>query len=81
MTAKFGVTDKLVLREIDSWNRYLLVYWRAMIPTGVTAAMVVPILRRAKDVVEMLLTDHAKGVEHLMFKRLNHPLYKRLEVR
>ncbi len=43
--------------------------------------MVVPVLRHAKDVVQVLLADHAKGIEHFMLERLNHPFDESLQVR
>ncbi len=48
MSAKVGVTDNLVLGQIDCWCDYLVAHWRTIIPTGVPSALVAPILRHVQ---------------------------------
>lgn len=42
--------------------------------------MVVPILRDTQNAIEVCFTDDAKGVEHLVFERLDHSLHEGLQI-
>ena len=41
-----------------------------------TTPMVVPVLRLAEDVVQVLLADHAERIQHLLLERLDYTLDK-----
>jgi hypothetical protein len=43
-----------------------------MISGGMATAMIIPILRCSKDVVEMMVADNAGRVQHFMLERLNN---------
>jgi len=51
-----------------------------MTSTCMATPMVLPILRNPQNVIQVLLADHAKSVEHLVLQCLNHPLDERLQV-
>ena len=80
MSAKFGVADDAFRLQIHRRRRFTVAHRRKMVSTCVTATMIIPVLPTSKDVVQVLLADHAKCTEHFMLERLNHPLYKSLEV-
>jgi len=80
MPTKFGVADDFVFGQIDSRRLSLIAHRRQVIAPGMTASEVIPILRNPQNVVQVLLADHAKSVEHLVLQCLNHPLDERLQV-
>src|SRR6056297_4201310 len=80
MTTKFGVADDFVFGQIDSRRLAFIAHRRQVIATGMTAPEVIPVLRHSKDVIQVLLADHAERIEHLVLQCLNHPLDERLQV-
>ena len=77
MPAEFGLADNFVIGQIHCWRFYLIADRRKMVPPRMTTPVVVPILRHAKDVVQVLLANYAARIEHLVFERLNHSLNER----
>ena len=81
MPAELAVTDDFHLLQIDH-RRIVTVPYRRQIPASrMATAVIVPVRRTAKDVIQVPLADHAKTVQHLVLERLNHPLDVRLQVR
>jgi|SRR6056297_582407 len=55
----------------NRWQLAVITYRWQVTTAGMATPMVVPILRTPQNVIQVLLADHAKGVQHLVFQRLN----------
>ena len=79
--AELAIANDPVLLQING-RRIVAVPNRRQVPSGrMATAMIVPVRRAAKDVVQVPFAHHAKAVQHLVFERLHHPLHVRLQVR
>lgn len=81
MPTELSVANKSLLGQINYTWGALATNRRKLVSPRMSAAMVVPILRHAKDVVEMLLVDNAESIQNFVLERLNDALDKRLQVR
>ena len=76
--AEFAVADDSRLLQINHWRITFIPHRRQITSGRMTTTVIVPFRRAAKDVIKMLLADHAKAVEHFMLQSLNHPFDVRL---
>jgi hypothetical protein len=79
--AELGVADKSTPGQVNDRRLIVVSDWRAMIPAGMSASLIVPIGTDSQDVVEVPLADHAESVQDLVLECLNDPLDKGLQVR
>jgi hypothetical protein len=75
---EFTVANDLCCLQINHWRITFIPHRRQVTLSRMTTAIIVPIRRAAKDVIEMLLAHYAKAVEHFMLQSLNHPFDVRL---
>jgi hypothetical protein len=75
---KFGVADELVLCKIEPGWIVTFSHWRQVIPTGMSASFVVPVSPDFQDVIQVLLVDDAKAVQHLVLECLDDAFDERL---
>ena len=81
MPTEFAVTDDLRLGQIHDVRLPIVPHRRQMVPPGMPAPVIVPVLGHVKNVVQVLLADHAERVQDLVLERLDHPLDESLQVR
>ena len=62
MTAEFCYTNQLSFREVDRRRCVTVANGGQMIAGTVATAMIVPVLRNAKQIIEMQITDYAERV-------------------
>ena len=80
MTAKQGVAHHMLFRKRSEWERKFVPNRRQVIPFRMAAAFAVPILRRAKNSVQVLICHDAKRVKHFVFDCLDDSLDVGLQV-
>jgi hypothetical protein len=66
MPAEFAVADDLRLLQIYHWRITFIPYRRQVTTGGMATTIVVTFRLAAKDVIEVLLADHAKAIQHLV---------------
>ncbi|MEZ6134234.1 MAG: hypothetical protein R3C53_04900 [Pirellulaceae bacterium] len=62
-------------------SNHTLPNWRKLVSPRMAAAVVIPILRNAKDVVQVALAEHARRVEDLVLEGLDDSFDEGLQVR
>lgn len=70
MAAEFAVADDLDFREIHDRRLIIVTYRWQVVATRMPAALIVPVLRHPKDVVQVVLVHHAECVADALLVRL-----------
>ena len=81
MSAEFTLADNLLIDRCNVWKLRFPMHRRKMVTGRMASPMIIPVLRDAKNMVQVLLTDDAESIQHFVLERLNYPLDKCLEIR
>ena len=71
MPTKLYVAEGFSFRNCNQQGRIGISYGRKLFSRKMATPMVVPILRRAKYVVHVSVTNVAKSIEYFVFQRLD----------